>query len=76
MPTSYVKDIEYELKANALLVNIGKMSDTISNVVTTSGNCGDFIYFYETDNSSAGLRMFSLIDLLDGKGIRIFSEDE
>lgn len=76
MPTEYVKDIEYELNSAAMLINIGKITDTTSNAVTTSGNCGDLIYDYSIDDVSAGLRMFSLIDLLDAKGIRIFSEDE
>lgn len=75
MPANYIASdgIEYKLGATAKTVSIGQVTDTISNAITTTGSCGAMRYSWTSDNTSAGTRYMSLVDLIDGKGIRISS---
>lgn len=72
-----VDDMEYTLEELTKTQKIYAVTDTISNSVTTSGDCGNFIYTFANTEASVGTGFIKLVDLLEGeKGLRVYAEDE
>lgn len=52
------------------------MSDTVTDAITTSGDCGNILYTLKSNDTSAGTGFLKITTLLNSKGIRIYTEDD
>ena len=69
-------DASYELGAKALYKSFDAVTDTVSNGITTSGNCGNIVYTLFNSDAVIGTSFLEVSDLLNSKAIKIYSENE
>lgn len=72
-----IEDIEYVLEGITKTQAFTGFTDTVSNTITTSGNCGNLIYTFVNEvDLAVGTGFLEVTDLLTSKGLRIYAEDE
>lgn len=72
-----IEDYSYTLEGITLTQSFTGFTDTISNSITTSGNCGNIVYVFTNDiDATVGTGFLKVVDLLEDKGLRTYAEDE
>lgn len=71
-----IEDMVYQIGELAITQSFTGISDTISDGVTTSGNCGVIEYSLQSNDTSVGTPYIRIIDLAVSKGIYIYTELE
>ena len=71
-----IQEMNYEVTATAETQSFTPVTDTISDAITTSGNCGSIIYTLQSNDTSIGTGFMDVIDLNNAKGLRIYTEDD
>lgn len=51
------------------------VSDTVTNNITTGGNCGNYVYSLASNDTTVGTPYISVVSLLNSKGIQIYTEN-
>jgi len=70
------KEFKYKIGDPTATHKFEGVSDTISNAITTSGNCGDFVYTLTSNDTQVGTPYIQVVSLLNAKGIQIYTENE
>lgn len=65
------EDITYELGTKALYKSFDAVTDTVTNGITTSGNCGNIVYTLFSSDTAIGTSFLEVTDLLNSKAIKI-----
>lgn len=73
--TTFV-EMDYQIGNIAETQDFTPVTDTISNAVTTSGNCGNIVYTLKNNVTEVGTPFIYIVDLLNAKGLRIYTEDD
>ena len=68
--------MEYTVGETTVTQSFTGVSDTVSNNITTSGNCGNMVYTLANNDTRVGTGFIEVVDLLNAKGLAIYSEDE
>ena len=71
-----IADMEYTVGETTVTQSFTGVSDTVSNNITTSGNCGNMVYTLANNDTRVGTSFIEVVDLLNAKGLAIYSEDE
>lgn len=70
------EEMSYEIGATANTQSFTPVTDTITNAITTSGSCGNIVYTLKNNDTAVGTGFIYTTDLLNAKGLRIYTEDE
>ena len=68
--------MEYFIGENKVTQSFTGVSDTVSNNITTSGNCGNMVYTLKNNETRVGTPFIEVVDLLNAKGLAMYTEDE
>lgn len=71
MPT-----IEYIVGESQIVSSFTAVTDTVSNAITTSGNCGNFVYTLSNEDGPEQIGFVEVVDLYNAKGIKVITENE
>ena len=70
-----LSDISYAINDTAVTKSFVAVSDTVTNAITTGGSCGKFVYTLTNNDTRVGTPFLEVVDLLNAKGIRIYTEN-
>lgn len=70
------EDMEYEIGESPVTQSFIGVTDTISDAVTTGGNCGNIAYTLTSNDTAVGTTFVFVTDLLNAKGLRLYTENE
>lgn len=74
--TTFLSEMEYQVGSISETQSFTPVTDTVSNAITTSGNCGEIIYTLKNNATEVGTPFIYVVDLLNAKGLRIYTEDD
>ena len=75
--TTFAEVIEYNIGDATAVHTFTGVSDTVSNNSTnTATTCGGFVYTLVSNDTAVGTQFIKVVDLLNAKGLQIYTESE
>ena len=71
-----IEEMVYEVTNKAETQSFVAVSDTITNTIETSGNCGNILYTLRNNVTDVGTPFIEVIDLQSTKGLRVYTDFE
>ena len=71
-----IEEMVYEVTNKAETQSFVAVTDTITNAIQTSGNCGNILYTLRNNETDIGTPFIEVIDLQSTKGLRVYTDFE